>query len=59
VRETGDEFFDGAVDDAVAFLEGGVVFELEFGETVFEVRERGGVEVVRCYTVIAGRGPLV
>ena len=52
--ETGDEFFDGGVDDTVAVLERGVILECQFSETVFEVGKGGGVEVVCCDAVIAG-----
>jgi len=39
VWKTRDELFDGGVDDTVAFLERGVVFECEFSKAIFEVRE--------------------
>lgn len=55
VREAGLKLCDCAVDDLEALLVGGVVFEGELRETVLEVGEGGGVEVVCCYALVAGR----
>ena len=52
------EFGDGGVDDGEASGVVGGVAEVELGEARFEVGEGGGVDVVGCDAVVAGKGLL-
>ena len=53
MRQAGAELLDGSVDCTQAFLVGGGIGEIEFGEPGFEVWKGAAVEVVGCYAGVA------